>query len=147
MVEGKSELTLEEALSIPLLREDPKSGQEKLLVKNLKTRFDCEITNYLYQQSETHKQRKLLNIERCDSYSVYGFREIVKKVIDKINGDDVAVKTITRMEFRALAQYLSWSFFQATEHIVEDIKYLPGSKALNDVRQLFFNAKKASERK
>ncbi|MBU1071406.1 hypothetical protein KKG65_03280 [Patescibacteria group bacterium] len=121
------------ALDLPLLKNNPHTGNIELLAGNLKQRFGREISSYLQNVQETLADRPLLNIERVDCDSIRQMIEPVTTTIDKL----ISYEPVKKTDLNYLVQYLSWSFFQSAERGIEDPNYQPTTQSQKDLKSLF----------
>ena len=143
MAEDGTEISTDEALSSPLIDTDPVSGRTRLLAGNLKQRFGREVIDCYKYYSKRRNERGLLEIEKMELESVTAFQKYVKRAIDKFTSEDPISNPLSKEEHGNLAQYLSWSYYNATEHPIEDKEFIPTTQALKDVKSLYIGVKSA----
>jgi hypothetical protein len=108
------------------------------LYKNFMNRFIAELSDYVGDE-ELNSSSKIweLYINSLGDLAE-GFKTAAIKMGEGLEP--------TKKDMLYLAQYCSWSYYQETEHSIEDDKYNPTSEPAQDLKILFTLFKRKYEK-
>lgn len=122
------------ALDLPLIM--VRNGRKIIHPFNLNKRFTEEINSYGNDYINNRHIRGLLSIEEQDMESVWKFSKKASTAIQKYCAEGPNAP-LEYDEAINLAQYLSWSFYNATEHSITDQYYHPQTNSTKGLKLLY----------